>query len=126
MEVTYINPPELGKPAGYSHGILVPGGRLLFVAGQTGQKAGTGFKEQFDLALKGVLKIVETAGGAPPNIVSMTIFVTDKAEYAGARKQIGGDYRERMGEHYPAMTLVEVKGLYEEGAKVEIQATAVI
>lgn len=131
MEMTYVNPPELGPAVGFSHGILVPGGKLLFVAGEvarteSGRLTGTDFVTQFDRALGNVLRVVSGAGGGPRNVVRITIYVTNKQEYTAARKEIGAKYRERMGDHYPAMALLEVKGLFEEGAKVELEATAVI
>ena len=125
-----INPASLAQPRGYSHGIEASG-RLLFVAGQVGwneraEIVSEAFLEQFDQALANVLTVVSEAGGAPSSIVRLTIYVTDKAEYLAAQKDIGERYRARMGRHYPAMTLVEVKSLLEPGAKVEIEATAVI
>ena len=125
-----INSKELSAPRGYSHGILTTG-RLLFVAGQVGWNAraeivSDRFVEQFDQALANVLSVVTEAGGAPESIARLTIYVTDKAEYLAAQQEIGGRYRARMGKHYPAMTLVEVKALLEDGARVEIEATAVL
>ncbi len=131
MEMTYVNPPELGPAVGFNHGIMVPGGKLLFVAGQvarteSGKLTGTDFVTQFERALSNVLRVVNRAGGGPHNIVRLTIYVTSKQEYSAAREQIGVKYREKMGKHFPAMALLEVKGLFEEGAKVELEATAVI
>ena len=125
-----VNPPGLAAPRGYSHGIEATG-RLLFVAGQIGWNAraeivSEQFADQFDQALANVLTVVSTAGGSPESIVRLTIYVTDKSEYLAAQKAIGALYRNRMGRHYPAMTLVEVSSLLEEGARVEIEATAVI
>ena len=125
-----INPASLARPRGYSHGIEAAG-RLLFVAGQVGwnersEIVSSVFHEQFDQALGNVLTVVSEAGGSPSSIVRLTIYVTDKAEYLAEQKAIGERYRARMGRHYPAMTLVEVAALLEEGAKVEIEATAVI
>jgi enamine deaminase RidA (YjgF/YER057c/UK114 family) len=81
---------------------------------------------QWARALENVLAVVGAAGGDATHIGRMTIFVTDKAEYMAARMALGAVWRRIMGSHYPAMTLVEVKGLVEEGAVVEIEATAVI
>ena len=125
-----INSKELSAPRGYSHGILATG-RLLFVAGQVGWNAraeivSNRFVEQFDQALANVLCVVAEAGGSAQSIARLTIYVTDKAEYLAAQQEIGGRYRVRMGKHYPAMTLVEVKALLEDGARVEIEATAVL
>ena len=125
-----VNPGTLAEPRGYSHG-MVRGGRLLFVAGQIGWTANAAlvsdrFVDQFDQALANVLAVVSEAGGTADTIGRLTIFVVDKTEYLAAQREIGERYRARMGKHYPAMTLVEVKSLLEPGAKVEIEATAVI
>lgn len=127
-----INPAELGAPSGYSHGMLAPpGGRLLFVAGQIGwdahgRLAGRGFVEQFERALANVLTVVRAAGGAPEHVVRLTVYVTDKRLYLTALKEVGAAYRRVMGRHFPAMALVEVSGLVEDGALVEIEGTAVV
>ena len=128
--MTSINPVALAPPRGYSHGIVAEG-RLLFVAGQIGWNAqrkvvGDRFEVQFDQALANVLAVVADAGGTPDTIARLTIFVVDKEEYLAAQRAIGERYRARMGRHFPAMTLVEVKSLLEPGAKVEIEATAVL
>jgi enamine deaminase RidA (YjgF/YER057c/UK114 family) len=125
-----INPAGLAPPRGYSHGIA-GGGEVLFVAGQVGWNAqaelvSDRFADQFDQALANVLAVVGEAGGAPQSIARLTIYVTDKEEYLAATREIGDRYRARMGRHYPAMTLVEVKALLEPGARVEIEATAVV
>jgi enamine deaminase RidA (YjgF/YER057c/UK114 family) len=129
-EMQAVNPAALARPRGYSHG-MVRGGRTLFVAGQIGWTAtaelvGEGFADQFDQALANVLAVVAEAGGSAETIGRLTIYVVDKTEYLDAQREIGDRYRARMGRHYPAMTLVEVKSLLEPGAKVEIEATAVI
>lgn len=129
-EMQAVNPEGLAAPRGYSHG-MVRGGRILFVAGQIGwtaqaQLIGERLADQFDQALANILSVVTEAGGTAETIGRMTIYVVDKAEYLDAQREIGQRYRARMGRHYPAMTLVEVKSLLEPGAKVEIEATAVI
>lgn len=127
-----LNPAELGEPRGWNNGLLATaGGRVLFVAGQTamdseGRFASDDFVWQFATALDHVLTVVRSAGGDAASIGRMTVFVTDLGEYRAARRPLGVAYRERMGRHFPAMSLVEVKGLVDEGAKVEIEATAVI
>ena len=128
--MTIITSKELAPPRGYSHGVLA-GGRLLFIAGQigwdaAGQLVSDDFVEQFDQALANVIAVVREAGGTPQSIARLTIYVTDKAEYRIAQGSIGARYRVRMGKHYPAMTLVEVKSLLEDAAKVEIEGTAVL
>ena len=127
-----INPESLAAPRGYANGMLAPaGGRLLFVAGQVAwdQQArivSSSFTEQFSQALGNVLEVVKVAGGEPGDVAQLTIFVVDKAAYLAALKEVGGVYRSLMGKHYPAMALVEVRALVEEGAQVEIQAIAVL
>jgi enamine deaminase RidA (YjgF/YER057c/UK114 family) len=129
---TTVNPPVLGQPSGFSHGLLATAGsRLLFVAGQTaadaeGRIAETGFVPQFEAALTRVLTVVATAGGRPENVGRMTIFVTDLDAYLESRPALGDVWSRLMGGHYPAMALVEVKRLVDSTATVEIEATAVI
>ncbi|HEV8631909.1 MAG TPA: RidA family protein [Thermoanaerobaculia bacterium] len=127
-----VEPPELGRPRGYANGVLVPAGRrLLLVAGQIGwngeQKlVSADFAAQFSQALANVLAVVRQAGGMPADVARLTVFVLDKGEYAAARAELGRRWHELMGRHYPAMSLVEVRGLLEPGAKVEIEATAAV
>jgi NAD(P)-dependent dehydrogenase (short-subunit alcohol dehydrogenase family)/enamine deaminase RidA (YjgF/YER057c/UK114 family) len=127
-----INPAELGAPRGWNNGVLGrAGGRTLFIAGQTardgsGQVTAADFVSQFDRALGNVLAVVREAGGAPGDIGRFTIYVTDMAQYRGGLKPLGEVYRRRMGTHYPAMALVEVKSLVDPQALVEIEATAVL
>ncbi len=126
--------PQGWKPArGYSNGVLVEGhARLLFVAGQVAWDAeqnlvgGDDFAAQFRQALANVVAVVQEAGGWPDHVVRLTIYVTDKRAYLAARKAIGEAYRDLMGKHYPAMALVQVADLLEEGALVEIEATAAL
>jgi enamine deaminase RidA (YjgF/YER057c/UK114 family) len=131
MKMTTINPVSLGQPKGYSNGILVEGGSLLFVAGQIGWDSqqcmvSDDFVEQFAQALENVLTVVREAGGNPTNVARLLIFVTDKKEYIAGLKRVGAVYRQLMGNHFPAMALVEISSLVEDLAKVEIEATAVI
>jgi enamine deaminase RidA (YjgF/YER057c/UK114 family) len=131
MKMTTINPLSLGQPKGYSNGVLVEGGSLLFVAGQIGwdnlqRIVSDDFAEQFAQALENVLTVVREAGGDAVNIARLLIFVTDKKEYTANLKQVGAVYRQLMGNHYPAMALVEISSLVEDLAKVEIEAIAVI
>jgi enamine deaminase RidA (YjgF/YER057c/UK114 family) len=127
-----INPKSLGRPRGYSNGQLTaPGPRLLFIAGQIGwdeeqRLVGDDFVEQFDRALRNVLAVVLEAGGAPGGVARLVVYVTDKREYLARTGEIGERWRALMGSHYPAMTLVEVKSLLDDQAKVEIEATAVL
>ena len=108
-----------------------PGGRLLFIAGQVGwdeqqEIVSDDLVEQFDRALQNVITIATAAGGTPEAIARMVIYVTEKDEYRRRMKEIGARYRARMGKHFPAMVLVEVAGLLEDRAKIEIEATAVL
>ncbi len=131
-ELLPINPHELGAPRGYSNGMLAPaGGRLLFVAGQIGwnqeqELVGKDFVKQFRQALRNVAVVIKTAGGEPKSVGRLTIYVTDKQLYLDKLSQVGKAYRGVMGEHYPAMAVVEVKSLLEPDALVEIEATAVL
>lgn len=132
MTFKLVNPASLGAPRGYSNGVLADaGGKLLFVAGQVGWDekqtiVSDNFAEQFDRALANVIAVVTAAGGAPDQIARLVIYVTNKQEYIDGLKEIGGSYRARMGKHFPAMVLVEVKGLLDNQAKVEIEAVAVL
>lgn len=132
MTFEIVNPKELGEPKGWNNGLLAPkGGRLLFVAGQAGWESEApgeppGFVEQFGRALDKVLLIVREAGGEAVDIGRVTIYVTDLAAYRAGLKPLGDVWRARMGQHYPAVAMLEVKGLVDRGAVVEIEATAVL
>ena len=132
MPLDPINPPSLGEPRGWTNGFFAPAGaRVLFVAGQTargadGRIVDGGVARQWDRALANALAVVEAAGGGPTDVARMTVFVTDLVAYKAARREIGEVWKARMGAHYPAMSVVEVTGLVDDGAVVEIEATAVI
>ena len=132
MTFKSINPESLGAARGYSNGILADaGGKMLFVAGQIGWNeqqmlVSNDFVEQFDQALANVITVVAAAGGTAGNVARLVIYVTDKNEYKGHLRQVGERYRARMGKHFPAMVLVEVKSLLDDAAKVEIEAIAVL
>ena len=132
MTKEIINPSTLAKPVGYANGILTHGGKILFLAGQTGMDA-TGkienpfdLIEQFEKTLQNIKTIVKEAGGEITDVVRMTIFVTDKRAYHAQRERIGQVYRAYFEKYFPAMTLIEVKSLYDANAMIEIEATAVI
>ncbi len=130
MPLSPINPPSLAPPRGYSHGMKGTG-ELLFVAGQVGWNreghlVGSDLVAQFAQALDNVLDVVWAAGGSATSVARMVLYVTDKNEYRDCARPIGEAYRKRMGKHFPAMVLVEVKSLLEDGAKVEIEATALL
>ncbi len=122
----------LGAPRGWNNGMLAPaGGRMLFIAGQTardesGRVPPHDFVAQFDRALANVLAVLRAAGGEAGDIGRFTIYVTDMDLYRGCLKALGEAYRRRMGRHYPAMALVQVSGLVDPHAVVEIEATAVL
>ena len=130
MPTVPINPGSLARPVGFSHGMR-GSGELLFVAGQigwdrNGRMVSADLVGQFGQALANVLEVVAAAGGTPASVARLVLYVTDKSEYRSQRKPIGAAYRERMGAHYPAMTLVEVRALLEDDAKVEIEAVAIL
>jgi enamine deaminase RidA (YjgF/YER057c/UK114 family) len=131
MKFELVNPTELGVPRGWNNGLLAPrDGRLLFIAGQSGwrdtDEAPPGFVEQFAVALDRTLAVLRAAGGEPSDVARMTVFVTDVAVYRDARRALGEAWRARFGTFFPAMALVEVSGLVERGAMVEIETTAVV
>jgi enamine deaminase RidA (YjgF/YER057c/UK114 family) len=125
-----LNPPSLPEPRGFAHGMLArEAGRLLLVAGQTaavGGRATGDFAAQFAAALDRVLLVVRAAGGEAEHVGRLTVYVTDLAKYRACRRELGAVWRERFGSHYPAMALVEVSALLDEGALVEMEATAVV
>jgi enamine deaminase RidA (YjgF/YER057c/UK114 family) len=126
-----LKPEGWPRPSGYSNGVLAQG-RQVFIAGQVGwnPKSGNfeseGLVEQVAQALKNVLAVLAQASGGPEHIARMTWYLTSRAEYLAHLKEIGAAYREVMGNHFPAMSAVEVSALIETQAKVEIEATAVI
>ena len=132
MPVSLINPESLGVPSGYANGVLVDAnGKLLFIAGQIAwnekqQIVSDDFVEQFDRALANVMTVVTAAGAKPEHVVRLVIYVTNKHEYRQRTREVGERYRKHMGRSYPAMVLVEVKGLLEDAAQVEIEGMAVI
>lgn len=103
----------------------------MFIAGQIGWDSSqrivsNDFGEQVRQALENVVAVLREAGGGPEHLVRMTWYVTDKQEYIAFRELVGAAFREVVGRHYPAMSLVIVKELLEDRAKVEIEATAVL
>jgi len=125
-----LDPPGWKQPSGYSHGVEAEG-RVVFVAGQIGWKpdgsmVGADIVSQTRQALRNIEAVLACAGATVGDVARMTWYVVDLDEYRGARRGIGEAYREVMGDHYPAMSLVQVAGLVEREARVEIEATAVI
>jgi enamine deaminase RidA (YjgF/YER057c/UK114 family) len=131
MPKSAVNPPQLAKPSGFSHG-LEARGRLLFLAGQTAQDAEGRIVApgdvvaQFRQALLNVATVVEARGGSLRDVVKLTFYVVDRRDYRAKSKAIGQVYRELMGGHYPPTTLVEVKALWDDDALVEIDGFAVL
>lgn len=123
-------PPGWPRPKGYSNGISASG-RLIFTAGVVGWDSQENFPshrlhEQFALALRNILAILAEDGAGPEHLVRMTVYVIDRDDYISSRDEIGAAWKAIIGAHYPAMALVEVKGLVENAALVEIEATAVV
>jgi enamine deaminase RidA (YjgF/YER057c/UK114 family) len=133
MKIESIQPDGWKAPRGYANGIAVSGAtKLVFVAGQIAWDAdqklvGAGdMAAQFAQVLRNVVAVVSAAGGQAQHIVRMTCYVTDKQKYSDATREIGAAWRDILGKHYPAMALVQVSGLLEPGALIEIEATAAI
>jgi len=126
----FVNPPGWARPKGYSNGVVARG-RLVFVAGQVGWNQEERFETedfvgQTAQALHNIVAILAAAGARPEHLVRMTWFIADKDEYLSRGKEIGEVYRAIVGRHYPVMSVIVIKGLIETGAKLEIEATAVI
>lgn len=127
---TYLQPPNWPRAKGYSNGI-VAGGKTVYLAGIVGWNENEEFETE-DFAgqvrqiLLNIVAVLKEADARPEHIVRMTWFIGDKDEYLASRKGIGEAYREIIGRHYPVMAVIEVSGFIEDGAKLEIQATAVI
>jgi enamine deaminase RidA (YjgF/YER057c/UK114 family) len=124
-------PPSWKLPIGYANGIAVAPGRLVFIAGQVGWDAAQIFRSaelvpQFAQALENVLAVLAEAGGRAEHICRMTVFCTDKPTYLAARAELGRVWRQLMGRHFPAMSLIFVADLLDSPGKVEIEATAVV
>jgi len=125
-----LNPPEWAPPKGYANGVAARG-TLIFVAGQVGWNAAGAFEsddlvEQVRQALKNVVAVLREAGAGPEHIVRMTWYLVDKDDYLARQRALGLAYREIIGRHFPAMSAVQVAGLIEDRALVEIECTAVL
>jgi enamine deaminase RidA (YjgF/YER057c/UK114 family) len=125
-----LQPPSWARAKGFSNGIAASG-RLVFIAGQigwTGQARweARDFAGQFRQAIKNILAVLAEANGKPEHIVRLTWYVIDKKEYLASLQEVGAAYRELMGRHYPTMAVVQVSGLVEDEARLEIEATAVV
>ena len=125
-----LHPSHWKAAVGYANGVLASG-QSVFVGGQIGWNADQVFESddfvvQVNQALQNIVAILKEANAGPEHIVRLTWYVTDKREYLARLKEVGAAYREVLGKHFPAMTMVQVAGLVEDQAKVEIEATAVI
>lgn len=120
-----VNPPQWKRPSGYSNGVIENG--FLFLSGQVGWNEDgvfpSDFLDQVRQALQNICAVIEAAGAKREQIVRLTWYVTDRLAYKTRPAEIGAAYREIMGRHFPAMSVVEVKGLVEDAAQVEIEAT---
>jgi len=132
MPKSPVNPPTVAKPTGYSHAFEVSGGRLLFLAGQVardrdGNVIGKGdLVAQFRQVCENLKALVEARGGTLQDIVKLNMYVLDKDDYKAKGKAIGAVYREYFGKHFPAMTLAEVKSLYDADVMLEIEGIAAL
>ncbi|MBI4985212.1 MAG: RidA family protein [Rhodocyclales bacterium] len=125
-----LQPAGWKRPKGYSNGI-VAAGRMVFVAGQVGWDheeifCSDDLVEQVRQALSNIVAILAEAGAKPEHIVRMTWYLGDKREYNARLREIGSAYQAVIGKHFPVMTAVQVAGFVEDGAKVEIEVTAVL
>jgi enamine deaminase RidA (YjgF/YER057c/UK114 family) len=129
VSIERINPDELARPSGFSHAVAASG-RLIFLAGQTGygpdgQIVPGGVLPQFERALANLLIALRAAGGTPADLVSLTIYAVDLADYRSRGREIGEAWRRLCGREYPAMAAIGVSRLWDADALVEIQGFAV-
>jgi enamine deaminase RidA (YjgF/YER057c/UK114 family) len=129
-EFDVLHPKDWPAPKGYANGIVAQG-RQVYIAGQIGWTAeaklvSDDFVAQVEQALANIVQVLAEAGGEPAHLVRMTWYLTDKSEYMSRQKEIGAAYRRVIGRHFPVMSAIVVAGLIEDGAKVEIEATAVL
>jgi enamine deaminase RidA (YjgF/YER057c/UK114 family) len=130
MSHQVLQPPGWARPRGYANGVAATG-RQVFIAGQIGwddqcRFASDRFGDQVRQALANIVAVLAEAGGAPEHLVRLTWYITSRDEYHAEIATVGAAYRDVIGRHFPAMSVVQVAGLVEAGAKVEIEATAVI
>jgi enamine deaminase RidA (YjgF/YER057c/UK114 family) len=131
MSAEVLLPQGWAPPIGYANGVVVPAGRIVFIAGQVGWDEQQRFQSeelipQFEQALKNVLAVLARAGGTPRHICRMTAYCIDKPAYLAARSELGRIWRRLMGAHYPAMSMIFVADLLDAPGKIELEATAVI
>jgi enamine deaminase RidA (YjgF/YER057c/UK114 family) len=130
MSLEFVNPPELGRPSGFSHA-AVGAGTVVVLAGQTalddtGRIVGDGVVEQFEKALGNLLVALAAAGGKPADLASLTIYIVDMDDYRAHSRAIGAVWKRLMGEGYPAMAGIGVARLWDEEALVEVQGHAIL
>jgi enamine deaminase RidA (YjgF/YER057c/UK114 family) len=130
MSIERVNPDGLAQPRGFSHAV-VGSGTVVFLAGQTaldedGRIVGDGVVAQFEQALGNLLAALRAAGGRPDQLVSLTVYITDMADYRAHAAEIGAVWRRLCGRDYPAMAGIGVSRLWDEEALVEVQGFAVI
>ena len=126
-----VNPPELAAPRGFSHAVVAPPGRIVFLAGQTaldaeGRIVGDGVVAQFERALGNLLASLRAAGGSPSDLCSVTIYIVDMEDYRAHAREIGRVWKRLAGTEYPAMAGIGVSRLWDEEALVEVQGFAVL
>lgn len=127
-----INPLSLARPVGFSHGVVTTGGRLLFLAGQTGSDAEGritapgNLVAQYEQIMRNLQAVVAAAGGAMQDITKLNIFVRDRDNYLAHLKPLGQVHRAFFGSYYPAMALFEISRLFQDDALIEIEGMAVI
>lgn len=130
MGIERINPAELGRPSGFSHAVAAAGGRLVFLAGQTGYGpdgvVSGGLVEQFERALAHLLTALRAAGGFPPDLASVTLYAVDLGAYRAQAREVGAVWRRLAGREYPAMAAIGVHRLWDPAALVEISGIAVV
>ena len=126
-----LNPPSLAEPVGFSHVVVAAPGRTIYLGGQaahdaTGALVGDSIAEQFEQAAANVVAALDAAGAGPEHLVAMQIYVTDVAAYRAALSDLSVAYRKHFGRHYPAIALLEVTGLFDPAALVELVCVAVV
>jgi enamine deaminase RidA (YjgF/YER057c/UK114 family) len=126
-----VNPPELGTPRGFSHAVVAPPGRIVFLAGQTaldaeGRIVGDGVVEQFERALGNLLTALRAAGGEPEHLATLTVYAVDLADYRAHAKEIGAVWKRLVGSQYPALAGIGVARLWDDEALVEVQGIAAL
>ena len=130
MALQRVNPPELGRPSGFSHAV-VGEGRTVFLAGQTaldasGKVVGEGVVAQFEQALTNLLAALRAAGGEPEHLASLTVYIVDMDDYRTHATEIGQVWKRLVGREYPAMAGIGISRLWDAEALVEVQGFAVL